>query len=79
MAMAPFAAMHFGEGRAKVGRRFGRFDLHQVAVRGRWQPSHCGTPVFIEEFTHMNRKSFLVGVLAAGCFVASPEVAHRVR
>src|SRR5215475_16106373 len=29
-----------------------------------------GTPVsHIEESTHMNRKSFVVGLLAAGCFV----------
>src|SRR5262245_56298084 len=28
-------------------------------------------PSLIEEFTHMNRKSFLVGLLAAGCFVAT--------
>src|SRR5215813_14498603 len=27
-------------------------------------------PSLIEESTHMNRKSFLVGLLAAGCFVA---------
>src|SRR5262245_6029301 len=32
----------------------------------------CETPVsHREESTHMNRKSFLVGLLAAGCFVAT--------
>ena len=28
-------------------------------------------PSLIEESTHMNRKSLLVGLLAAGCFVAT--------
>jgi Cache 3/Cache 2 fusion domain len=43
---------------------------------GRLQPNQSQassiTPHFtLEETTHMNRKSFIVGILAAGCFVAS--------
>src|SRR5262249_4356294 len=41
------------------------------ASRQRGSVAAGGAVSHKEEFTHMNRKSFLVGLLAAGCFVAT--------
>src|SRR5262245_66526773 len=46
-------------------------DIYRSVYRS-VEPGRCETPVSHRgESTHMNRKSFLVGLLAAGCFVAT--------